>query len=203
MRMTFGVAVLSLLATSGCASMDGGDGTRVTLDTGAGRIVVSITPGRAPASACQFLRHVADGAYDGGEFFRSTTAASGDNGLGSMGLVQAMGPTPDVEATQAPVTDPLPPPVSLTDRPAVLSRGQLALAQIDGGSPTESFIIVTQAAPAGGLTTPRLVPIGRVSHGMKTVERIAASVMTNGLFDTPPPIRRARLLGAMPAACRR
>jgi len=114
---------------------------QVEIKTTAGTLTASINTEAAPVTACNFLRYVRTGAYDGGEFFRTVRSDAPVPGLNQVPIdvVQARAAA-GVEHDQfGPI------PLERTSSTGLSHRaGALSMARLAPDSATSSFFIVTQ-----------------------------------------------------------
>jgi len=114
---------------------------QVEIKTTEGAITAEINTEAAPVTACNFLRYVRAGAYDGGEFFRTVRSDAPVPGLNQVPIdvVQA-------RAKQGVAHDQYG-PIALertTDTGLSHRAGALSMARLAPDSATSSFFIVTQ-----------------------------------------------------------
>ena len=136
------------------------DVVKVALDTSAGRIVLELDQGRAPATTKNFLRYVDAGRFNGESFYRAMKYPSGG------GLIQG-GITSDARKLYPPIEHE---PVSKTGIKHV--AGTVSMAAFSPGSARADFFILETAAPSFDAS---FAAFGRVVEGMDVVKTILAS----------------------------
>ncbi len=177
-------------------------GHDVLLDTEAGAIILDLDYGRAPVTACNFVRYVQQGDYARGTFFRTVVAATNAN-PNPIDVIQA--------ATPRGSDDALRPPIPL-ERTSVTGlrhvAGAVSMARDGPDTATSSFFIVTQDAPSldfGGGRNPDgqgFAVFGHVVVGLD-VARAIQMRPTDGQEQLTPPvlISAAVMLTPPPAVC--
>lgn len=201
-----GLAVVLSLALTGCAMATpavGDSQPRVILETGQGRIVVSLALDAAPMTVCNFLVYVTDGDYDGGAVFRTVVSETNAN-PNPIDVIQA--------ASKRGVDDNLRPPIPLErtrDTGLTHSAGAISMARDGPDTATSSFFIVTRDTPSldfGGGRNPDgqgFAAFGHVVEGLDVARRIQLSPANSEEQLTPPVvIVSARLDGPVPTSCR-
>ena len=136
------------------------DLVRVALATAAGRIVVAVDRGRAPATAANFLRYVDAGRLNGESFYRALNYPQGG------GLVQG-GITSDSRKLFPAVTHE---PVSQTGISHV--SGTISMANGGPGTARSDFFILASDSPS---FDDSFAAFGRVVEGMDVVKAILAA----------------------------
>ena len=170
---------------------------RVVLETGLGEIEVEVDLERAPATARNFLRYVADGHYDGGRFHRTVTPENQPDRKVKIDVVQA-GVAPAREKD-----DRAPIPLERTrDTGLAHVDGAISMARDTPDSATSDFFVCVGDQPSldfGGARNPDgqgFAAFGRVVRGMEVVRRIWRSPAKGQALEPPVAILRARLLPA-------
>src|SRR6476620_5231534 len=74
----------------------------VVLTTSVGNIEVELDDVRAPVTTANFLRHVADGSYNGGVFHRTVTATNQPDSKIKIAVIQG-GPNPAETRPETPI----------------------------------------------------------------------------------------------------
>lgn len=141
---------------------------RVTLETGAGRIVVAVHEGKAPVTAANFLRYVDQKRLDGTSFYR---------GVGSpdYGFVQG-GVQNDPKRVLPPIAHEPTNQTNLTH-----DDGALSMARYAPGSATGDFFIVLgkmpgmDAQPEAAGDNQGFAVFAHVVEGMDVVKLILAA----------------------------
>lgn len=145
---------------------------QVTLDTDLGLVVIELDTRRAPITAGNFLRYVAEKRFDGMSFYRAVNVADG------YGLVQG-GTQGDPKKTLPPTGHEPTTQTGLTH-----TDGTLSMARAEPGSATGDFFIIVgdlvslDAGPtdtAGTGDTLGFAAFGRVVEGMEVVRRMLAA----------------------------
>jgi peptidyl-prolyl cis-trans isomerase A (cyclophilin A) len=139
------------------------DLVKVAIDTEAGRIVIALDRGRAPATTANFLRYVDGGKYSGESFYRAMPYGDG-------GFIQG-GITSDAAKLAKPV---LHEPTSQTGLKHV--AGSVSMAHLGPGTAQADFFILTTDIPAldADATGSGFAVFGRVIEGMDVVKKILA-----------------------------
>jgi len=135
-RMRFLTALTSLLLGLPAAAA-----VQVEIKTTEGSIMAEINTEAAPVSACNFLRYVRAGAYDGGEFFRTVRSDAPVPGLNQVPIdvVQARAKQGVAHDQYGPIA------LERTSKTGLSHRaGALSMARLAPDSATSSFFIVTQ-----------------------------------------------------------
>ncbi len=143
----------------------------VAIDTDAGTMIVEIDVAHAPATAANFLKHVDQGSYAGGSFYRAVTPAT-DRGKPPIAVIQGgRGLKPD--DTVASIAHEPTSQTGLRHRDGTISMARGA----PGTAATEFFICIGDqpALDAGGTRNPDslgFAAFGRVVSGMDLVRAI-------------------------------
>ncbi len=165
-------------------------GVRITIATSAGTIEALLDSAAAPATVANFLRYVADSAFDGGQFHR--TVRSDNQPLDSVriGVVQASADT--ARHSYPPI------PIEPTNQTGLHHLdGTLSMARGGPNTATSSFFICIGDQPsldygghrnADGLG---FAAFGRVTKGMDVVRAIQAAPAEGQALR--PPVRILRL----------
>jgi len=114
---------------------------QVEIKTQDGIVTAEINTEAAPVTACNFLRYVRAGAYDGGEFFRTVRSDAPVPGLNQVPIdvVQARAKQGVAHDQYGPIT------LERTTKTGLSHRaGALSMARLAPDSATSSFFIVTQ-----------------------------------------------------------
>lgn len=135
------------------------DLVRVALDTSAGRIVIALDRGRAPATTANFLHYVESGKLNGESFYRAMSYGGG-------GLIQG-GITSDARKLAPPVAHE---PPSKTGLKHV--AGAISMASLGPGTARSDFFILVNDIPA---FDDNFAVFGRVVEGMDVVKKILAA----------------------------
>jgi peptidyl-prolyl cis-trans isomerase A (cyclophilin A) len=140
------------------------DLVKVAFDTAAGRIIIALDRGRAPATTANFLRYVESGKFKGESFYRAMPYGDG-------GLIQG-GITSDAAKLGKPVEHE---PTSKTGLKHV--AGAVSMAHLGPGTARADFFILTTDIPAldASDTDPGFAVFGRVIEGMEVARKILAS----------------------------
>jgi peptidyl-prolyl cis-trans isomerase A (cyclophilin A) len=168
-------------------------GPRVTLQTGAGAIIVELDPINAPLTTANFLKYVDQGRFDGTSFYRAYKLPVDRR----LGLIQG-----GVSGRTNKVLPPIPhEPTSKTG----LSHkdGAISMARTTPGTAQGDFFIIV-----GDLTTldanakdPGYAVFGRVVEGMDVVNRIldaptsptlGSAAMKGQMIAKPVPLTSAK-----------
>jgi peptidyl-prolyl cis-trans isomerase A (cyclophilin A) len=199
--LRIGTATLLLLAaTPGSAAPRPEPPLIVGIETSAGLIKARIAYRRAPITACNFLRYVRAGAFDGGAFFRTVRS---DHVVGN--------PVPiDViqMRTRAGEEEDLFGPIPL-ERTSVTGLGHvsgaLSMARWGPDTATSSFSIVVKASPEMDFGGKRnkdgqgFAVFGRVIGGTAVLRAIQRGKAEGETLVPPVTIRRITVLGSAPA----
>jgi peptidyl-prolyl cis-trans isomerase A (cyclophilin A) len=188
------LALSSSLAVAGPPAPRPAD-ARVLLETAAGEIEILVDVAHAPVTARNFLRYVADGAYDGGDFHRTVTPENQPDKKVKIDVVQAGVPIAREKLGHPPI------PLERT-RDTGLSHvdGAVSMARDTPDSATSDFFICVGPQPSldfGGARNPDgqgFAAFGRVVRGMDVVRRIWRSPAKGQTLDPPVAIVRARVL---------
>jgi len=148
-------------------------GVRVGIETSAGALSAEIETTAAPVSACNFLRYVGIGAYEGGRFFRTVRSDAPVFNPVPIDVIQA-------EAREGGEFDAFGPIVlERTSQTGLHHRaGALSMARWGPDTATSSFSIVVKDSPNldfGGTRNPDgqgFAVFGYVVEGMEHVRRI-------------------------------
>lgn len=197
-------ALTATVALAGCATLDRTErAPRVAFETEAGRIVMELSPERAPVTVCNFLTYVQADDYDGGSFFRTVVRATNAN-PNPIDVIQAATPRGSDDASRPPI-------VLERTRDTGLRHvaGAVSMARDGPDTATSSFFIVTQDTPSldfGGGRNPDgqgFAVFAHVVEGLDVARRIQASPANAEEQLTPPvAILSAQLMDGVPAACR-
>lgn len=140
------------------------DLVKVALETEAGRIVIALDRGRAPATTANFLQYVESGKYSGEGFYRAMPYGDG-------GFIQG-GITSDAAKLGKPIAHE---PTSQTGLKHV--AGSVSMAHLGPGTAQADFFILTTDIPAmdADATGSGFAVFGRVIEGMEVVRKILAA----------------------------
>ena len=160
-----------LLALALPAAAD--DAPRVLLETPLGEIEIAVNAARAPLTARNFLRYVADGHYDGGRFHRTVTPENQPDRKVKIDVIQA-GVAPARENDGfAPI------PLERTrDTGLRHVDGAVSMARDTPDSATSDFFVCVGDQPSldfGGARNPDgqgFAAFGRVVRGMDVVRTV-------------------------------
>lgn len=188
-------ALLLALALSAAAD----EAPRVVLETPLGEIEIAVDAARAPLTARNFLRYVADGHYDGGRFHRTVTPENQPDRKVKIDVVQA-GVAPARENDGfAPI------PLERTRETGLRHvDGAVSMARDTPDSATSDFFVCVGDQPSldfGGARNPDgqgFAAFGRVVRGMEVVRKVWRSPASGQRLDPPVPILRARVVKAAP-----
>jgi peptidyl-prolyl cis-trans isomerase A (cyclophilin A) len=168
---------------------------RVEMTTEAGRIVVELDPGRAPATTANFLRYVDAGLYDGGVFHRTVTPSNQPQNKVKIEVVQAgINPAKEREGFA---------PIALERTSKTGLRhvdGAISMARDGPDTATSDFFLCIGAQPEldfGGARNADgqgFAAFGRVVEGMDAVRRIQRSPSEGQKLAPPVRILKARRL---------
>ncbi|WP_303909461.1 peptidylprolyl isomerase [Thiohalomonas denitrificans] len=174
-RLLTGLLLCAFLSTSNAAP---DTKPRVEMETSEGRIVLELSPDKAPKTVENFLRYAEDGFYNGTIFHRVIQGF----------MIQGGGFTPDMQRkpTRAPV-------INEADNDLSNQTGTIAMARTsDPHSATAQFFInVSDNRPLDFTgRTPRgwgYTVFGRVVEGMEVVKQIenTATMTRGGQRDVP------------------
>jgi peptidyl-prolyl cis-trans isomerase A (cyclophilin A) len=131
----------------------------VALETSAGRILLALDKGRAPATTANFLHYIDSGKFNGEGFYRAMPLTKG-------GLIQG-GITTDARKLAPPVAHEPPSKTGLTHL-----AGTISMASASPGTAKSDFFILTADVPYFDAS---FAPFGKVVEGMDVVEKILAS----------------------------
>jgi peptidyl-prolyl cis-trans isomerase A (cyclophilin A) len=196
MRVWLGLGCLILSAISPAGAATAAAPPRVVLETSAGPIVLALDVAHAPVTACNFIRYVRGGRYDGGRFYRTVHRGGPDDNPVPIDVVQADG-GPD------PAT-PDRPPIALerTSKTGLSHRaGVVSMARTGPDSATTSFFIVVENSPSldfGGARNADgqgFAAFGQVVSGMDAVRAIHDGAADGQTLRSPVVIRSARMAG--------
>jgi len=201
MRLTVPVAACAALA--GCVPQLNMTHQPVDLITPQGTIRVAVNVRDAPRSACNFLRYVSVGDYDGGSFFR-TVVSETDANPNPINVIQAATPRGPDDAAHLPI-------LLERTRDTELRHvaGAISLWRAGPDTGTSSFFIATEDTPSldfGGARNPDgqgFAVFGRVTRGLDVARRIQR-LPTDGAEQLTPPvtITQARMAYPLPVRCR-
>ncbi|MCI0745893.1 MAG: peptidylprolyl isomerase [Verrucomicrobia subdivision 3 bacterium] len=165
---------------------------RVSIQTGVGDIEVELYPAKAPLTVTNFLRYVAEGFYNDGEFFRTVTMRNQPTNRIKIEVVQARG-------HQAKTNEFFPPVQLERTRDTALKHldGVISMARFEPDTAQESFFICIGDQPEldyGGKRNPDrqgFAAFGRVTKGMDVVRQIQNSSADGQTLTPPVRIQRA------------
>lgn len=156
----------------GGAEEAAGQNSRVRIDTDAGAITVEIQSDKAPITAANFLRYVAEQRYDGGAFYRVVTLQNQPTSPIRIEVIQG-GLDTDSLRRLAPIAH------ESSDRTGLQHLdGTISMARGAPGSASSEFFICIGSQPEldyGGQRNPDgqgFAAFGRVIDGMDVVRRI-------------------------------
>lgn len=175
----------------------------VKMETSLGMIWIAVDVAKAPVTACNFLRYVADGAYDGGRFFRSVRSDRPNGNPNPIDVIQAEAREGEAQPGYGPI------PLERTSETGLThSVGVISMARDEPDTATHNFFIVVRSSPSlnfGGARNPDgqgFAAFGRVFAGMHTVEAIQQAPLGEGESLNPAiDIRSAEISGAFPERC--
>ncbi|RDE06194.1 peptidylprolyl isomerase [Sphingomonas aracearum] len=204
--MTFVVAVLALLASSGTTQASAAPAPavsatplaqlpRVAIETSAGRIVVEVETGKAPISAANFLRYVDGRKLDGTSFYRDVKVQEG------FGFVQ-FGSDGAPARTLPPIKHE---PTTVTGLRHL--SGTLSTARLAPGTARGEFTISVGDQPSFDADPARpgdnlgYAAFGRVVEGMDVVMKIfdapvSPTATLRGAFKGAVPVAPVRIVTA-------
>ena len=173
--------------------MSSGEIVPVVIETSFGNIEININSGAAPITAGNFLSHVDDGLYDGGNFHRTVTVENQQTlkaaTLNADIVIEVIQGGIDPEKLPA---DLQPIPLERTRDTGLLHLdGAISMARGSADSAVEGFFICIGAQPNldfGGLRNPDgqgFAAFGYVTSGMEVVREIQAQP-AEGQTLTPP-----------------
>ena len=175
--------VLSVAAGSADAQTKNGT-TRVRIDTDVGVILVDINADKAPITAGNFLRYVAEKRYDGGAFYRVVTMKNQPTSPVKIEVIQ--GGLDSDSTKRLPAI-----PHETNDKTGIKHLdGTISMARSTPGSASSEFFICINDQPEldfGGKRNPDgqgFAAFGRVVDGMNVVRRIQQAPA-----DSAPPQR--------------
>jgi len=169
---------------------------QVEIKTSAGAISAQIDTEAAPVSACNFLRYVRAGAYDGGDFFRTVRSDAPVPGLNQVPIDVVQARARDgVEHNQfGPI------PLERTSVSGLSHRaGALSMARLSADSATSSFFIVTVDSPEldfGGKRNADgqgFAVFGQVLEGLPLLRKIQLGQAEQEQLKSPLVIERISL----------
>ena len=183
-------ALMALLAgVAFCTSTAGAQNPRVLLDTDAGQITVEIFTERAPATAANFLRYVAESRYDGGAFYRVVTLRNQPRDSLRIEVIQG-----GLDRNGAKRLPPI--AHEAGDKTGIRHvDGTISMARGGPGTASSEFFLVIGDQPSldfGGMRNPDgqgFAAFGRVVQGMDVVRRIQGMPA-----DSAPPQRLATVV---------
>ena len=191
-----GLLGLAAVAAIGCATVPSlPPAALVRLTTSMGEIDLEVETERAPVSAENFLRCVAEGRYDGGRFHRTVRPDTEVRKDVPIEVIQA-GPAPRWEGRDVP-------PIPLERTSATGLRhvdGAVSMARTGPDSATTDFFVCVGAQPSldfGGARNPDgqgFAVFGRVTRGAEVVRRIQAAKAEGQALTPPVEIVSARRL---------
>lgn len=140
------------------------DLVKVAFETAAGRIVMALDRGRAPATTANFLGYVDSGKFNGESFYRAMPYGQG-------GLIQG-GITSDAAKLGKPVKHE---PTSQTGLKHV--AGSVSMAHLGPGTAQADFFILTTDIPAldASGSDHGFAVFGRVIEGLDVAKKILTS----------------------------
>jgi len=148
-------------------------GVRVGIETSAGTLTAEIETGAAPVSACNFLRYVDIGAYDGGQFFRTVRSDAPVFNPVPIDVIQAQAREGGEFDAFGPIVLERTSQTGLTHR-----AGALSMARWGPDTATSSFSIVVNDSPNldfAGTRNPDgqgFAVFGYVTEGMEHIRQI-------------------------------
>lgn len=166
----------------------------VLIETSLGIIRARIETARAPVTACNFLRYMQAGHFDGGSFFRTVRSDHPIHNPVPIDVVQ-------MQAREGPEFAAFP-PIAMERTSATGLRhlaGVLSMARDAPDTATSSWSIVVRNSPAmdfGGRRNPDgqgFAVFGRVVGGMKVVRAIHRAPADGEQLRVPVVIRRITL----------
>jgi peptidyl-prolyl cis-trans isomerase A (cyclophilin A) len=167
----------------------------VRLKTTMGEIDVEVETERAPVTASNFLRCVAEGRYDGGRFHRTVRPDTEVRKDVPIEVIQA-GPSPRFEGS-----DVSPIPLERTNATGLRHvDGAVSMARGGPDSATSDFFVCVGPQPSldfGGARNPDgqgFAVFGRVTRGGEVVRRIQAAKAEGQALTPPVEIVSARRL---------
>lgn len=182
-RSSLAFLVLSVAAPGGGAQSDATP-TRVQITTDAGVIQVDVYQDKAPITAANFLRYVAEKRYDGGAFYRAVTMRNQPSNPIRIEVIQGGLDTDSLKRLPAI-------PHETNDKTGIKHRdGTISMARSAPGTASSEFFISINDQPEldfGGKRNPDgqgFAAFGRVVSGMDVVRRIQQAPS-----DSVPPQR--------------
>jgi peptidyl-prolyl cis-trans isomerase A (cyclophilin A) len=175
----FGVACCCLLCLSGCAANRenlSAPGPRVLIQTALGQIELELDAARAPITVSNFLRGVAAGFYDGGQFHRTVTLANQPTNTVKIEVIQTSANAARTNQLFAPILLERTRDTGLKHR-----NGAISMARTTPDSAQDHFFICIGDQPEldfGGRRNPDgqgFAVFGKVVNGMEVVRKIHAS----------------------------
>jgi peptidyl-prolyl cis-trans isomerase A (cyclophilin A) len=168
---------------------------RVRIETELGAIELELDAARAPVTAANFLRYVAEGRYDGGRFHRTVTLGNQPQSPVKIEVVQA-GVAPEREKDDFPAIA-----IERTrDTGLRHEDGTLSMARDGPDTATSDFFICIGDQPEldfGGKRNPDgqgFAAFGRVVKGLDVVRKIQAAPAEAQTLTPAVRILRARRL---------
>jgi peptidyl-prolyl cis-trans isomerase A (cyclophilin A) len=152
--------------------------------TTAGEMRIEVDPGRAPATAANFLRYVDAGLYDGTTFFRVLTPGNQPDNKVKIEVIQGG----DVAEDKC---FPAIPHETTTATGIPHLDGVVSMARAGPGTATSSFFICVNDQPEldfHGRRNPDgqgFAAFGRVTEGMETVKKIQAMEAAGQYLKNP------------------
>jgi peptidyl-prolyl cis-trans isomerase A (cyclophilin A) len=184
------VAALVMSAAAAPAGAQASDKTtRVRIDTDAGEMLVDVYADKAPITAANFLRYVADKRYDGGVFYRVVTMSNQPTSPVKIEVIQG-GIDRDSLKRLPPI------PHETNDKTGIKHLdGTISMARGAPGTASSEFFICINDQPEldfGGKRNPDgqgFAAFGKVVNGMDVVRKIQQAPA-----DTAPPQRLKTLV---------
>jgi peptidyl-prolyl cis-trans isomerase A (cyclophilin A) len=163
------------------------------IQTTAGEIRIEVDPGRAPATAANFLRYADTGLYDGSTFFRVLTPSNQPDNAIKIEVIQG-GDVAEDKCFPA-----IPHETTKTTGIRHLD-GVVSMARAEPGTATSSFFICVNDQPEldfNGRRNPDgqgFAAFGRVTEGMDTVKKIQTKEAEGQYLKNPVRIISIRRL---------
>lgn len=163
------------------------------IQTTAGEIRIEVDPGRAPATAANFLRYADAGLYDGSTFFRVLTPGNQPDNAIKIEVIQG-GDVAEDKCFPA-----IPHETTKTTGIRHLD-GVVSMARAEPGTATSSFFICVNDQPEldfNGRRNPDgqgFAAFGRVTEGMDTVKKIQTKEAEGQYLKNPVRIISIRRL---------
>jgi peptidyl-prolyl cis-trans isomerase A (cyclophilin A) len=165
----------------------------VRLTTALGHIDIQVDLQHAPITACNFLKYIARGAYDGGSFGRTVRPANQLNAAVPISVVQAY---------PSPTTEPMPPILlERTDASGLHHKdGTISMARGSTDDATSEFFICIGDQPEldyGGHRNSDgqgFAAFGQVIRGMDIVRRIHMQPASGEELTPPVLIKSAKVI---------